>query len=273
MVLYSLTSLGFWISQRHKDCIALGNFLKLLYLFLCLSNPLFSLLYNLSRSPSNALPITVPCCPSCRHLGDTRFGLALNSLKSLKVSTWVWSKPKTLIISAQLIQVFFPAPHLCFRRPDQLAYNFWAWTSNKFERKAPWTNQLILYGIFGLELWWFSKQLAHFSQVAAAQKALNINYVEVCLLQMISEMKQIMVLVKLPKFLHLHMYWLAKFCWERHRGSWVSSSFAFLWSTLMSTPQTPLRNMSQWISCSISSISSVVLCSSCIISMSCFEST
>lgn len=40
--------------------------------------------------------------------------------------------------------------------------------------------------------------MPHFSQVAAAQTALNINDVEVCLLQMISEIKQIMVLVKLP---------------------------------------------------------------------------
>lgn len=47
--------------------------------------------------------------------------------------------------------------------------------------------------------------MAHFSQVAAAQAALNINDVEVCLLQMISEIKQIMVLVKLPKSLHLHI--------------------------------------------------------------------
>lgn len=39
--------------------------------------------------------------------------------------------------------------------------------------------------------------MPHFSQVAAAQTALNINDVEVCLFQMISEIKQIMVLVKL----------------------------------------------------------------------------
>lgn len=129
-------------------------------------------------------------------------------------------------------------------------YIFWAWTSNKFERKAPWTNQLILYGIFRLELWWFSKQMAHFSQVAAAQTALRMNHVEAHLLQMTSEIKQIMVLVKLPKFLHLHIYLLAKYYGESHRGSWVSSRFAFLQSTLMATLQALLRNISQWISCS-----------------------
>lgn len=47
--------------------------------------------------------------------------------------------------------------------------------------------------------------MAHFSQVVAAQVALNINDVEVCLIQVISEIKQIVVLVKLPKFLHLHI--------------------------------------------------------------------
>lgn len=61
--------------------------------------------------------------------------------------------------------------------------------------------------------------MAHFSQVAAAQTALRMNHVEVHLLQMTSEIKQIMVLVKLPKFLHLHIYLLAKYYGERHRGS------------------------------------------------------